>query len=98
MTEEERASTLTNSVRDGIASTVMTTLTTSFFTAFAVALGADNIFIGLLSSLPLSIWTIAQIPAARLVEQRSGRKEITMVSCLMSRLMIIPIASIPFFS
>ncbi len=97
ITDEERTSSLRNSVRDAIASSMMTTLTTAFFTAFAVALGADNIYIGMLSSIPLSVWTIAQMPAAKLVERMPRRKEITIAASLLARLMLIPIASIPFF-
>lgn len=97
LTDEERASSLRYSLWDAMFSSMMTTLTTAFFTAFAVALGADNIFIGLLSSVPLTAWTLIQIPAARMLEYREDRKTVAMISFLLARLMIVPVISIPFF-
>jgi len=95
LTEEERKKSMDCSVRDAFFSSILFYLTSTFFGAFAVALGADNVYIGLLASVPLVLWTLAQIPAARAVDRKGSRKRITMVSLLLSRIMLVPIALIP---
>ncbi len=95
LSDDERKRSLDSSVRDAMFSAMMFSLTSSFFGAFAVALGADNFFVGLLASVPLLFWTIAQIPSAKVVESIGRRKKLTISSLLVSRLMFIPIILIP---
>ncbi|MBN1896273.1 MAG: MFS transporter [Candidatus Aenigmarchaeota archaeon] len=96
ITEEERSSSMNYSLMDSLFSSAGLTLTTTMFSAFAVAIGADNIFIGLLASIPLIFWTVMQIPAYKLVDFRFPRKLITISALGISRLMVVPIIFIPF--
>lgn len=80
-----------------VASTGFSTLTSStFLVAFAVALGAGNLQIGILASLPF-ITDIVQIPAVWLVEKTGLRKPLVLVLWLIAQLLWIPVALIPFF-
>ncbi len=64
--------------------------------AFALALGANNLHIGILAAIPF-VMQIAQIPAIWLVEKLRMRKLIVVASWFPSMLFWAPMASIPFF-
>ena len=70
-------------------------LTTSFLVAFALALGASNLVIGLLGALPWLANLLTQIPGSVLV-QHFARKKIYVVCGLIGRLFWIPILAAPF--
>ena len=71
-------------------------LTSIYLTAFALALGATNVIIGLLGALPFIASILTQIPGAELV-QHFKRKKIYVTFCLIGRLFWIPILAAPFF-
>ncbi|MCD6496634.1 MAG: MFS transporter [Candidatus Aenigmarchaeota archaeon] len=95
LTEKERYESMSASVSDGFFSAILFYLTSTFFGAFALALGADNTYIGLLASVPLIFWTVAQYPAAKAVDRNGNRKLITLASLAASRLLIIPLILLP---
>lgn len=67
----------------------------AFLVAFALALGASNTVIGLLSALnPLS--QILQIPAIFLIEWTALRKATTVIASFSSRLLLLVIAALPW--
>jgi MFS family permease len=65
-----------------------------FLAAFALALGASNLQIGILASIPF-ITQPLQIPAILLVERLKKRKVIAVLSFSIAQLLWIPIALIP---
>jgi len=78
-----------------MASSGFSSLTTStFLVAFALALGADNLQIGVLASLPF-LTDLLQIPAVWFIERIRLRKVIVIITWLLSQLLWIPIALIP---
>jgi len=78
-----------------LATQVMTTLTTSvFLVAFALALGASDLIIGMLAAIP-PLSGIMQIPTIYLVEKFRTRRSITMISSALSRAFLLLIACIP---
>ena len=86
------------SIYEGVFATLMTSVTTaSFISAFALVLGANDLEIGLISSLPLVLWTLAQIPAARIVETTGKRRRIAYICALFSRTLWLPLMLIPIF-
>jgi len=95
LNDEEIKDSMKSSINDAFFSAILFYLTSSFFGAFAIALGADNMFIGLLASIPLVFWTLAQLPAAKVVDKKGDRKMITVVALAISRLLIIPVILIP---
>jgi len=70
--------------------------TSGILAAFALALGANNLQIGILASIPF-ITQPLQIPAIFLVEKFQQRKAIATVSWFLAQLLWFPIALIPFF-
>jgi MFS family permease len=67
-----------------------------FLAAFALALGASNLQIGILTALPLIVQPI-QIPAMLLAERLRRRKVIAVPAYFVSHSAWIPIALIPMF-
>jgi MFS family permease len=80
---------------DAIASEAMGTLTTGVFLAgFAVALGADNLAIGVLAAVPFFV-QLLQIPAALLVERLRARRDICVGSAGIGRVFLLGAAAAP---
>ncbi|MDI6721658.1 MAG: MFS transporter, partial [Candidatus Aenigmarchaeota archaeon] len=84
------------STYDGMFASMMDALTSAFLSAFALALGAGNVMIGLLSSIPQVLWTANQLTSAWAIERTGKRKKIAVLSALLSRLIWLPIAFLPF--
>lgn len=63
--------------------------------AFALALGANSLQIGILASLPM-ITQVVQVPGVILVECAEKRKAIAILSQLPGQLLWVPVALIPF--
>jgi len=82
---------------EGIVDLGFNSITTSgFLAAFALALGANNLQIGVLAAMPF-LMQIIQIPAIFLVDKVRLRKKIAVLSWLPSQLLWFPIALIPIF-
>ena len=80
---------------EGTVSLGFNSITTSgFLAAFALALGANNLQIGILAAIPF-IMQIIQIPAIWLVEKLRKRKAIAVTSWFSAQLLWFPIALIP---
>ena len=79
-----------------MATSVMSTLTGSvFLVAFALTLGASELVIGLLATIPY-LSNVIQIPTIYLVEKYRVRRSITMLAAATSRSFLLVIAIIPF--
>jgi len=84
-------------VFEGMASQGFLSITTSgFLAAFALALGANNLQIGILAAVPFLTQPL-QIPAILLVERLRWRKAIAVATFLPAQILWVPIALIPFF-
>lgn len=82
---------------EGAVSLGFNSITTSgFLAAFALALGANNLQIGILAAIPF-LMQIVQIPAIWIVERVRRRKEIAVLSWFPAQLLWFPIALIPVF-
>jgi MFS family permease len=89
--EEKR--TLNLSIKEGSAAAVMTGAGDAYIAPFALSLGANNLLIGLLSSLPALFSPIFQILGSRLMENHS-RKRIMTVGPVLQSLMWLPIITL----
>ena len=95
LSQREITSGLKNIVFDGLATEAMTTLTGgTFLTAIAIYLGASNIQIGLLASLP-AMTNITQLAAIWLVQRYRNRRAIAVVSNAMARFPLLLIGIMP---
>jgi len=82
---------------EGAVSMGFNSITTSgILAAFALALGATNLQIGILAAIPFIMQPL-QIPAIFLVEKLQRRKSIATISWFSAQLLWFPAALIPFF-
>lgn len=93
MDERVRKTTLNYSIKDGVAWSVSNALGSSYITPYALALGASNVQIGLLTSVPTLAANLSEVRTPKLME-RIRRKRIVTISALVQALMLLPIASI----
>jgi MFS family permease len=63
--------------------------------AFAIALGAGPLVIGLLASIPV-ISQVAQLPAIALIERMRERKRLGLAVLVVSRLVLLALVAVPF--
>jgi MFS family permease len=78
------------SIREGIASSVMSGAGNSYITPYALAIGANNTQIGFLSSIPSLLGNLSQLLTAKAIEKYS-RKKIIFFGVFLQALMWIPI-------
>ena len=74
---------------------VLSSVTTTFASVFALRLGASTLLIGLLTALPALVNVLFQIPAARLVEREADRRKVLLWSGFWMRLPAFLIALVP---
>ena len=97
LTESEVNRSLRLMVWDGMAGTAMFALASGgFMAAFALALGANNLQIGVLAALPY-VTQVAQLPAILAVERFRRRKLLGAPCWYATNLMWIPVGAVPFF-
>lgn len=95
---DEPQAVLKNVLRDGIFTRAMITLTEGvFLVGFALKLNAPLFYVGLLAALP-PLAQLIQIPSIYLIEKYRDRRKISVYSSIGSRVCLLLIAVIPFFS
>lgn len=77
---------------------VLSGVSSTFTSVFALRLGASNFLIGLLTSLPALMNILFQIPAARLIERESDKRKILLASGFLMRLPVFLLALVPWLS
>lgn len=83
-------------VHEGMFSSIMYSMTSAFLVAFALALGANVIYIGLLTSIPNVFWTLALVPAAVVTQKYMFRRKALLVGATaLSRAMWFGILMLP---
>jgi len=85
------------SIIDGAFSSSMIGFGESFFVAFALFLKANNVQVGLISSLPQALGSLLQLLSNRLIKLFQSRKNLVSIAALFQGLMYVPIALV-FFS
>jgi len=93
--ELRRKKSLDHSVSDGVAWSVMAGAGDEYLSPYAIHLGASNLEIGLLSSLPGLVASLAQLKTPALVEKSGNRKRIIVTNVFLHALMWAPIVLIP---
>jgi len=92
-----RKKSLSYSIKEGVAFSVNSSLGKSYIAPCAVALNANNLEVGLLTSVPDLLATSSQLGTPKLMKKVS-RKKIVTRSILFEALMWLPIALIAVFS
>ncbi len=83
------------SIIEGSAWSIMDGFGLRYITPYALALGATNFVIGLLSSLPPLLGNLAQLPVIKLMEKKK-RKSIVMTSVFTQAFLWLPIILVGF--
>jgi MFS family permease len=85
-------------VWDGVFSQALGVFTGgTLLTGCALELGASPAFIGLLAAIPFFA-QLAHVPAVVLIEKLRRRRAICLVATLIARLMLLPLALVPFIA
>ena len=84
------------SIKDGVAFAATTGFGDNYLNPFAVALGASNLQIGLLSSFNQLVPSLVQFKAADITERLGGRKKVIVLSVFFQAFMLLPVAIIPY--
>lgn len=84
-------------VLNGMAAMVALNLSGPFYSIFAERLGASNLQIALLTSLPAAMMAICVLPGAFWVERAADKKLLATRLLLLTRLLIAVLALVPFF-
>ncbi|MDE2843210.1 MAG: MFS transporter [Chloroflexota bacterium] len=81
---------------EGLASGAMFSLGSGgFMAAYALALGANNLEVGILAALPF-MSQVVRLPAILLVERFRARKALGLPALVLSHLSWIPVGAVPF--
>ena len=97
LTSAEVRSSLRMMIWEGITSETLATLQImGYLAAYALALGASNLQVGIVSAVPFAS-LVVQLPAILLIERFRARKAIGLPAWLLAQLLMIPIAAVPFF-
>ena len=96
LTDQEIGRSLRLMVWEGVASGALFSLGSGgFMAAYALALGANNLQVGILAALPF-ITQVTQLPAILAVERFRRRKAIGIPALCAAQLLWIPIGAVPF--
>ena len=96
LTDEEVGRSLRLMIWEGVASGALFSLGSGgFMAAYALALGANNLQVGILAALPF-ITQVAQLPAILAVERYRKRKAIGIPALWAAQLLWVPIGAVPF--
>ena len=97
LTNAEVRSSLRMMVLEGITSEALATIQVmGFLAAYALALGANNLQVGIVSAVPFAA-LVVQLPAILLIERFRVRKAIGLPAWVIAQLFMIPIGAVPFF-
>ncbi|MBO9128797.1 MFS transporter [Bacillus sp. 165] len=87
------------SIKNGAASTISQSLANNYFSLFAISvLGATNIQVGWLSSLPAVATMLATLPASWLINRVQSKRQFTAISILLTRSLLLLLICIPLLS
>ncbi|MBI2449124.1 MFS transporter [Candidatus Pacearchaeota archaeon] len=94
LSDEERKRNMSLGIKEGSASTVMSIITDTYMTPFALALGANSVHIGFLNSFSGLLSPLAQVYGSTLKYQR---KLIILFTVAWQTLMLLPILFLGIF-
>lgn len=88
---------LSTSVREGCAHSVMVACGEAYVVAYIIFLGGSSFIIGLVSSLPLLVGAFAQMGGVVLLDLISKRRLLVAIPAFIQALLWLPLAAIPWF-
>ena len=76
---------------------VISAVSSTFTSVYALRLGGSDLLVGLLTSLPALINVLVQMPAARLIEQQRNTRSLLLWTGFLMRLPVFLLALVPVF-
>jgi len=95
---EKKEKNLLVSIWEGIFAAITTGCGETYMSPFAIALGAGNIQVGLLTSLPVFISSLLQLKTPDVAHALGSRKKFINTFISFQILMWVPLLCIPFLS
>ena len=97
LTNDEVRLSLRMMIWDGVTSEALATIQImGYLAAYALALGANNLQVGIVSAVPFAS-LVVQLPAILIIERFRARKAIGLPAWLLAQLLMVPVAAVPFF-
>ena len=97
LTNDEVRFSLRMMIWEGVTSEALATIQImGYLAAYALALGANNLQVGIVSAVPFAS-LVVQLPAILLIERFRVRKALGLPAWLLAQLLMIPVAAVPFF-
>jgi MFS family permease len=93
--KDKRKKSLEYSIKDGTAFSVMTGFGEQYFSPLAIELGASNLWISLIVSLPLFIAALTQLYTSKAMKVFRSRRKMITTFVLFQAIVWIPLALIP---
>ncbi|MEW5739477.1 MAG: MFS transporter [Myxococcota bacterium] len=90
--------TLTLSILDGVFYSVMVGAGETYFSPYAIALGASNLVLGLLLGLPVLVGSLSQIFSERLLGLLGTRRRVLVLSVALQAACFVPMIAVSFTS
>ncbi len=90
-----RDASLRRSVKDGAAHAVMLGCGEAYLVPFALFVGAGDLLIGLLASLPLLLGSLSQLVIVRALDHAGGRRRFVIVPVAIQAASFIPLVVLP---
>ncbi len=87
---------LSDSIKDGAASSVSSTLVSTYSIPFALLLGVNSAGIGILSAMPKLAGTLVQPAVGPIIKKLGGRKRMCVATSALSRLLLLVLVLLPF--
>jgi MFS family permease len=84
------------SMVDGMYYSAMIGMTQPFLAVCAIALGASDYMVGLVTTLPALIAMLSQLPGAVLTERHPSLLHTTLRYAFLHRILFLPLAAVPF--
>jgi MFS family permease len=94
--EAAREQSLRHSLADGNAHAVTMGMGEAYLAPFAIFLGADNLLIGLLASLPLCVGALAQLWVAAALDKVQRRRALCVWPAVAQGLSFLPLFAMPY--
>ncbi len=93
---KKKSKSLDYAVKDGISHSAMMGMGESYFSPFAIELGASDMQIGFLTSIPKLLGSLSQLFSTRMTEKLKSRKKMVLIFALIQSLIWIPIGLLGF--
>jgi nitrate/nitrite transporter NarK len=93
---KKKSKSLEYAVKDGVAHSAMMGMGENYLSPYAIELGASDMQIGFLSSIPKLLGSLSQLFSSKMTEKIASRKTMVLLFGLFQSVIWIPIALLGF--